>query len=289
LHRLETEGSFGGALGGLEDFCCGLEESHGVLITPALRDKDAAGAALMLAEAASLLKEEGWTLVDMLENIWNREGYLHNDLVSTVMRGAAGRARIEAIQASIRENPPREIGGFEVTAFMDRADPNGPLGKIRSGTDAASRDVLVFELGSDRRILLRPSGTEPKNKIYVEVSGSPGAPLKTEVPKVAREARTLALDFARFMLERVGVSLPTWALQVSDLVAIEHKQHFAETVLPGSLERLKAGEDFSKIQQWVETEIKPYGKDPLRLVAGAVMAWQEENGEQPGLREVFGL
>ncbi|HNH48349.1 MAG TPA: phospho-sugar mutase, partial [Myxococcota bacterium] len=173
LRLLEFEGSFLGIQGELADFCVGIEESHGVLVTPLIRDKDAAGAALALAEYASILKEEGKTLADALRGLWLREGYLHNDLVSTVMRGAAGRARIEKIQQGMRDNPPTEIGGHAVTAFYDRADPKGPWGPIKSGTDAASRDMLVFQLGPDRRILLRPSGTEPKNKIYVEVCGRP--------------------------------------------------------------------------------------------------------------------
>ena len=287
LRLLESEGSFLGIEGSLEDFCVGIEESHGVLVTPLIRDKDAAGAALALAEYASLLKEEGKTLADALRGLWLREGYLHNDLVSTVMRGAAGRARIEKIQQGMRDNPPTEIGGHAVTAFHDRADPKGPWGPIKSGTDAASRDMLVFQLGPDRRILLRPSGTEPKNKIYVEVCGRPGAPLETEVPLVVAEAKDLAIAFAQQMLARVDIHLPAWALRVSDLVAIEHKQHFAEVVIPGLCSRLSAGEP---VQDWLADQLRPYGKDPLRLVADAVRAWAVQGSDDAGaVRAVFGV
>lgn len=269
LRQLEDTGSFGGFRGTVDDFVVGVEESHGVLVTAALRDKDAAGAALALAEYASVLADEGLTLVDALHGLWAEVGYVHNELVSTVMRGAAGKARIERIQAALRADPPAEIGGLAVTAFHDRADPAGPLGPIRSGTDAQSRDVLVFELGDTARLLLRPSGTEPKNKIYVEYRGTPGADLATEVPRCAAAARELARAFTQLMLARVDILLPDWALRVSDLCAIEQKAHFAERFIPGVRERL-GQED---VQSWIDTELRPYGKDPRGLVAEAVRAW----------------
>lgn len=270
LRQLEERGAFGGYSGSVDDFVVGVEESHGVLVTPALRDKDAAGAALALAEYASVLEERGLTLVDALEGLWGEVGYVHNELVSTVMRGAAGKARIERIQSELRRDPPAEIGGLLVTAFFDRADPAGPLGPIRSGTDAQSRDVLVFQLGESARLLLRPSGTEPKNKIYVEYCGTPGADLATEIPRCAAAARELARSFTQTMLARVGITLPDWALRVSDLCAIEQKLHFAERFIPELRDRLARGEES---QAWIDAELAPYGKDPRGLVAEAVRAW----------------
>ncbi len=298
LKRLEADGRFAGVEGTLADFCVGIEESHGVLVTPSMRDKDAAGAALGLAEHAGRLKREGRTLVDALHGLWEREGYLHNELISTVMRGAAGRGRIERIQQQFRADPPTEIGGCAVTAFHDRSDPAGPLGPIRSGTDAASRDMLVFQLGPDRRILLRPSGTEPKNKVYVEVCGRPvaemvGADLAAEQARVAAEARALATAFVQQMLAGVGIALPAWAVQVSDLVAVEQKQHAAEVLLPEVLARVASGDAPEAIRGWVEQQIQGYGRDPLRLLAPGIQAWLAEQtgaaGERAGVRAVFGL
>ncbi len=268
LRQLDERGNFAGAVGTADDFVIGVEESHGVLVTPNLRDKDAAGAAVGLAEMASALKDEGRTLVDALEDLWAREGYVVNRLVSTVMRGAAGKGLIERIQASLRQDPPGEVAGVLVTGVADRADPSGPLGPIRSNTDAASRDVLVFRLGEGARVLLRPSGTEPKNKVYVEVIGAPGE------AKAAVDARAerLAYGFAALMLGRVGIDLPGWALRVSDLVAVEQKQHFASTFIPGLLARL----DDPGLGPWIDAELRPYGKDPRGLVAPAVRAWALE-------------
>jgi len=242
-----------------------------VLVTPHLRDKDAAGAALALAEMASIEKDHGRTLGDALRGLWAREGYVVNRLVSTVMRGATGKAKIERIQASLRADPPGEIAGFAVTNFADRQDPTGPLGPIRSGTDSASRDVLVFRCGEGNRVLLRPSGTEPKNKVYVEVIGAPG-----EAPaSVDARAERLALGFAAQMLARAGIALPEWALRVSDLVAIEQKQELAERIVPEVRSRLAAGTALNdpELRTWLDTALKPFGKDPRGLVAPAIRAW----------------
>ena len=271
LKQLDATGQFGGVKGSPADFVIGVEESHGVLVTAAIRDKDAAGAALALAEMASEAKAAGRTLGDALRELWAREGYVSNRLVSTVMRGAAGKARIERIQESLRSEPPKDVAGFAVTDFADRRDPTGVLGPIRSGSDAASRDVLVFRCGEGNRVILRPSGTEPKNKVYVEVIGAPG-----EAPAlVDARAEALALGFAALMLARADLHLPEWALRVSDLVAIEQKMDLAERILPAIRARLAGGEGArtAAVQAWLDGELRPFGKDPRGLVAPAIAAW----------------
>ena len=283
IHQLEANGVFQGLNGTPADFVLGVEESHGALVTTAMRDKDAAGAARLLAEMAldqSILGSGAAgappaTLADALRHIWTRCGYVHNELVSTVMRGAAGKNTIDRIQASIRANPPTTIGGLQVTTFADRADPGGPLGPIKSGTDAASRDVLVFQLEGRARILLRPSGTEPKNKIYVEYCGEPGEALQSSAPRVAAAARALARAFTREMLARVDIQLPEWALLVSDLVAIEQKQSFASEFVPGLVAHLQSPD----LQIWIDDALKSYGKDGRGLVREALLAWSRTQGD----------
>ena len=126
------------------------------------------------------------------------------------------------------------IGTRRVLAVHDRQDPSGPFGPIRSETDRASRDVLVFELEGEARVVLRPSGTEPKNKVYVEVAGTP----TQSASDVQRASRDLAEEFVLAMLGRVGFELPRWALSISDLVSVEHKQDFALEVVPALQTRL---------------------------------------------------
>ncbi len=286
IRSLEETGSFQGVSG---DFVVGVEESHGVLVTTAMRDKDAAGGALVLAELASLEKERGRTLVDVLEDRWAQVGYVSNRLLSTVMLGAAGRARIEAIQQSFREDPPTHIGGRKVSAFHDRSDPQGVFGPIVSETDRASRNVLVFEFdwrdgGPVARLILRPSGTEPKNKIYAELAPVSRPHRVPDPPEVVNAAcLAMAEDFAMLMLERVGMALPRWALKVSGLVPVEQKLHFANELMPELVDRLQAGEE---ADSWLDEQLAPYGKDPRGLVAPAVHAYP---GQTPGLRELFPL
>ena len=87
------------------------------------------------------------------------------------MKGAVGRTQIDEIMRSYRSEPPAEVGERKVLRWFDRQDSAGPFGNIRSSTDRSSRDMLVYELENNARIILRPSGTEPKAKIYVEIMG----------------------------------------------------------------------------------------------------------------------
>ena len=290
IRLLEEVGRFYNIEAHVQDFLVGVEESHGVLVTNQIRDKDAAGGALWLAEAASIEKERGRTLVDSLEDCWREVGYVRNALVSTVMRGATGRSRIQSIQRSIREKPPTMVGGMKVTAFHDRSDPRGPFGRLRSGTDAASRDVLVFEFGETARVILRPSGTEPKNKVYAEYCGEAGEALDVSVPRVNEACRELAEAFVIEMLGRVDIRLPRWAVRVSGLVAVEQKQHFAEVLMPGIVERLQRDEP---VEAWLDAELVAYGRDARGLVAPGAQAWLEmtepEDAVAAGVRALFEL
>ncbi|MHC5212762.1 MAG: phospho-sugar mutase [Planctomycetota bacterium] len=294
LASLERTGEWHELRARPEGFVLGAEESHGLLLTPAIRDKDAAGAALALAELNSNLRAEGRTLFSELDAIYARFGYVSNRLVNTVMSGSTGLERIRAIQASLRAQPPEIVGGRPVTSFEDLADEDGWLGPIKSGTDAASRNVLVFGLAGGSRVIIRPSGTEPKNKIYVEVPGATPAKdlspeeLATERSRCDREAAELGRAFERLMLSRAGIDLPDHALAVSGLVGLDKKQHFANEFLPGLAKRASSGGD---LVGYVDETLSTYGKDPRELVADGVAAWLPGAGLPPAaeqaVREVF--
>ncbi len=228
----ETTGRFAGAPLALEDVVLGAEESHGLLATTAIRDKDAAGGALLLAELAAAERARGRTLLDVLEGLQERVGLVANLLVSTVMRGVLGRERIAAIQASLRHSPPARIGDRAVVAMEDRQADRPPLGPLRSQTDAASRDVLVFRLEGGARVVLRPSGTEPKNKVYIEIPGEPGAPLGTERRRLQRALRALADDVLALCLDRIGIALPAWALRCGEALSIDDRITLVDELLP---------------------------------------------------------
>jgi phosphoglucomutase/phosphomannomutase len=173
LRSLETIGEYGEVRGRVEDFVIATEESHGVLVTQDIRDKDAAGAALLMAELALTLKREGSSAWNYLLKLQEKYGYFRNDGVNIQMEGVTGRARMARMLDSMRTSPPSEIAGRKVTRFIDLRDPDEKFGPIQGETDAAARNVLIFELGESTRVVLRPSGTEPKAKAYIEISCAP--------------------------------------------------------------------------------------------------------------------
>lgn len=277
MHQLEMSGQYGSLKANLESFCVGVEESHGALVTSDIRDKDAAGAALLLAELCAEEKRDGRTLLDTLLHLWTESGYVHNQLLSTVMRGAQGKAKIDQIMAHMRQSPPTDIGGHPVTAFFDRQDPDGPFGQIHSGTEAASRNVLVWHLGKTGRVILRPSGTEPKCKVYVELCGVPHSDLSIEIPRIEQRCQQLADAFVIQMLAAVDLQLPRWALRIEDLVSIEDKLAFVSEVLPGALERVDPVGASQDAQAWVEGMLAKHGPAGHRLYTDAVASYVDQN------------
>jgi len=173
LWHLEQSGVYEDVRGTPEDFVIAGEESHGILVTPHIRDKDAASAALLLAELALDQKRQGKTVLDYLNSIYRQFGYFRNEVVPVVMPGIQGKQNMARILEQLRKSPPREIGDLVVTDCEDLRDEKGRLGPIKGATDAASRNVLIFRLGERGRVALRPSGTEPKAKAYVEVCSGP--------------------------------------------------------------------------------------------------------------------
>jgi len=297
LAALEEHGQWQQLRARPEGFIVGAEESHGLLCTPLIRDKDAGGAALALAELNALAVASGRTLHDELNALYCRFGYVSNKLFTTVMTGATGLDRIRAVQASLRADPPNHVAGRSVLSFEDMADEQGRLGPITSGTDAASRNVLVLRLSGDALVTIRPSGTEPKNKIYVEVPGTtPTSDLTLEQLAAERrrcdaEADELGRAFERLMLARVGIELQPWASRLSGLLGLDEKVHFGKTFVPAlAAAAVDPGVDLGA---FVDQALGSYGKDPRELVAGGVAAWLEQAGLPASaasrVRAVFGL
>ncbi len=210
LWRLESEGRFEDVLGSPGDLIIGVEESHGYLTTPMLRDKDAAGASLLMAELALFQKRRGLGVLDYLEQLWREFGYFHNDVQPLVMTGILGRQQMTRMLDSLRAEPPTEVAGVRVTGFEDLRSEASRLGPLKGETDAANRNMLVFDLGDRARLVLRPSGTEPKAKAYVETRCGPRTPNMTRDEWQARIAGVDALaqelggEFVRLARQRAG-------------------------------------------------------------------------------------
>ena len=130
------------------------------------------------------------------------------------MTGIEGKELMAKMLDLLRQSPPKEIGGLKVTAFEDLRREDSWMGPIKGATDYAGRNFLIFQLGERARIALRPSGTEPKAKAYVEVSSPPArADISADDWQRTRQevdatAKCLADDFLATALGLVGVSPP---------------------------------------------------------------------------------
>ncbi|MFQ3593000.1 MAG: phospho-sugar mutase [Gemmataceae bacterium] len=209
LYRLETEGEFGDVRGTPEDFIIATEESHGAMLTEAIRDKDAGAAALLMAELALDQKRRGKTVLDYLEMLYQQFGYYRTEGTSVVMQGIEGKQQMQTMLESLRQQPPQTLAELPVTGFEDLRDEAGKFGPLKGATDAASRNVLLFRLGDSARIALRPSGTEPKAKVYLEVWTAPRGTQSPEQWHASREqadalAKRLGPAFVQMALARIG-------------------------------------------------------------------------------------
>lgn len=167
------------------EFVFGYEESYGYVIKDFVRDKDSIQALLLVAEVANRMKHQGRTLYDYLLDLYATYGYFIEDLVNIVLEGAAGEAKIKRILSSVRDQKPSRIAGLDVITVEDYL-----VGK-RYGKDEVeslslpSSNVLKFLLEDGSWFVLRPSGTEPKLKIYIGVTGDTlaGATTKNQTIK----------------------------------------------------------------------------------------------------------
>lgn len=154
-----------------EEFVIGGEESYGLLKGDYARDKDGAVGALPLAEYAAELKAEGRTLFDRLLELFVEHGIYIERLDNVQSPGADGFERMQKIMQELRDNPPSHIQGEQVTAVLDyqALERRDLVTSEKTQIDCVSGNVVVLEFGdARRRITVRPSGTEPKIKFYVQ-------------------------------------------------------------------------------------------------------------------------
>lgn len=152
-----------------EDFVFAAEESLGYLRGTFVRDKDAAISAFTISELVSDLKDNGKTLVEYLNEIYQKFGYYKNRLFMAEMKGKVGFLNTGRIMMGLRNTPPKVLAGFKIIKVIDRLPREKAVeGKYKTGSTG---DQLAFILGEDERVkvTVRPSGTEPKIKYYIQV------------------------------------------------------------------------------------------------------------------------
>ena len=171
------------------NYVFGLEESYGCLAGTYARDKDACVAVMMLCEVASYYKSQGKTLWDAMVDMYEKYGYFKEGLETLTLKGIDGAEQIQNIMTDMRNNPPKELGGYKVVAVRDyKEDTRKDLatGEVTK-TGLPTSNVLYYELTDNTWCCVRPSGTEPKIKFYFGVKGTSLADAEKKLEKVKED------------------------------------------------------------------------------------------------------
>lgn len=164
IGKLERQGQ-------IDRFVFAYEESCGYLPGVYVRDKDGVAASLLVAQMAAWHKTKGKTLHDVLDDLFARVGWHHDRVENFAFAGANGMKSMKEIMNRLFENQPGEIAGFRVLEVRDYRALRSVRGSEVSVIDSPPSDVLIFLLEKNQRLIIRPSGTEPKLKIYSLASG----------------------------------------------------------------------------------------------------------------------
>ncbi len=153
----------------------GGEESYGFLAEDFARDKDSVSAISLMAEVAAWAKDRGMNFLQMLQDIYLKYGFSHEEGISVVRTGKSGAEEIQAMMKAFRTNPPKSLGGSPVVLIKDYADlsiNDIKASKVEKMDMPTTSNVLQFFTEDGSKVSVRPSGTEPKIKFYIEVKGN---------------------------------------------------------------------------------------------------------------------
>ena len=170
------------AAGQVDRFIFGFEESYGYLSGDHVRDKDAVNASMLICQMAQYYKLQGKNLAQAMSDLYEKYGYYHNKTISLSYPGADGAAKMAGIMAGLRETAPAEIAGSKVEAVLDYKD--GVNGLPRA-------NVIEFDLEGGNKAIVRPSGTEPKIKLYIFAKGEDAASADALMDKIEEDGRKL--------------------------------------------------------------------------------------------------
>ena len=168
-----------------ERFIFGFEESYGYLSGPHVRDKDAVNAVMLCVECAAWYAAKGMTLLDAINALYDKYGWYRNEQINKAFEGAEGMIQMGKVMDSLRNDPPAEIGGDKVIGHTDYK--NDDTGLIKS-------NVLEFRMESGAKVIARPSGTEPKLKLYLSVKGKDEADSIKQMADLREAANALLLS-----------------------------------------------------------------------------------------------
>lgn len=238
------------AVGRMDDFLMGCEESHGYIAGNYVRDKDAVIAAIWLAELSAELKIQGKTLIDYLEETYSLYGYFRNYLTEIRLPGAEGMSQIQQIQNGLRAGKELTFGEFKIESMEDWSDRMPYV----SETDKVAKNGLVFRFApitgtTSIKVTVRPSGTEPKIKMYYEIGSEPFAIEKFDQIQSDTEQllKTLEKTFMKVCYQCIGVDFPDRGFLLFWQLPLKDKMHYFEVE-----EQLAALKDLSDLKEKTE-------------------------------------
>ena len=295
LKKLEREGRYKDVTCSPNELVLAAEESNGVIVIPSIRDKDATPACMYLACLYQRLRRQGQNLFDYYVRILDHIGPYSDFNRSIMLTGADGVFKRDLIMESLRRSPFTAIAGSTVRKVSDHWDQEA-FGPFVSETDKLPRNLIQYEFDSFV-ITVRPSGTEPKLKLYCQVL--PDAELsKTRGMErfsgATAKAEKLAVLIYKELLRRIDVDLEEPALLLPDIVDLEQKQQFQRHTVPQLHSAITTG-SFSNVREcleWLHKEVAAMipGADPLPALKAPLalltQQWARENGSTPLLGEL---
>ena len=231
---LEQEGRYGEVTGSGDDVVFAAEESHGLMLNPGSATRTRRPRRCCSAILHRRLAAEGRTIRDYYVSILDELGGHAEAARSLVMTGEKGVENTTKTMASLRAEPPSEIGGVPVTRAVDFVDESA-YGPILSDTDAGSRNVVQYFL-EGFIVTVRPSGTEPKVKIYVQAlpeAATEDVSGDALLAHMNERADTMAIAaYKELLLGRIGAELSDAALRLPDIISLDEKLRFDSEVVP---------------------------------------------------------
>ena len=176
--------------GNADSFLLGFEESYGYLSGGYVRDKDAVDGSMLICQMASYYKRQGKTLVDVMNDLYEKYGYYQNATLNFSFEGEDGMKTMQSIMANLRQNPPAQIAGAQVIGRSDYLE-SVSYGDKEGTINLPKSNVLEYRLANGCKLIARPSGTEPKIKIYLSGKGATMAQSQEEIRKMTEAAPAL--------------------------------------------------------------------------------------------------
>ena len=179
---------------GTYTYLLGFEESYGYMMGDYVRDKDAVTASMLIAEMAAYYFDKGMTLADAMDSLYEKYGYFREQTLNLYMYGVDGLGEMRALMARLRQEPPAEFGGIAVARARDynTGDVVVPGLGVVEKTPIAGSNVLYYDLMDGSALVVRPSGTEPKIKMYVLARAETAAEAGDKAARIAESAKGLA-------------------------------------------------------------------------------------------------